>query len=632
MIELKVTDLTLSYGDKELFQSISFSIKEKERIGLIGVNGTGKTSLLNVLTDNLAKDSGTITKPNNYRMGYLKQHPDFDLDQTVLDAVFSGDNPLMNTVKEYEVALENLMLQAEDTKAQDRFSKAEQQMNAQDAWLASTTATTILTKLGITDMNQRANQLSGGQLKRVSLARVLISSPDLLILDEPTNHLDFDMINWLEDYLANYRGSLLLVTHDRYFLDHVVNQIMELSNGSLYQYPGNYHEFIRLKAEREETEALMQHKKTQLFKKELAWMRTGAKARTTKQQARINRFGDLKEEVSQDSGQGDMDLSIKGSRLGTKVLELENASYRIEDNQILDEFNLLIQNNDRIGITGENGSGKTTFLNILAGRVPLDSGILIVGETVKIAYYTQQNEELDPNKRVINYLQEVAEEVVNAEGEKISVTQLLEQFLFNRSSHGTMIGKLSGGEKRRLYLLKLLMQQPNVLLLDEPTNDLDVQTLTVLEDYIEQFTGAVLAVSHDRYFLDKTADKLLVFKGNGKIDTYYGKLTRFLEEEKEKQAEKKSPAKKSTQSKAIEPAPPQQDEKKKLSYMEKKEWETIEMNIAELEKSLEKNKEEMALAGSNYEKIADLESEGKNIEEKLEEKMERWEYLSQFAE
>ncbi|MGO3114480.1 ABC-F family ATP-binding cassette domain-containing protein [Enterococcus pseudoavium] len=622
MKELKVTELYKTFGDKTLFDRISFLIHEKDRIGLIGVNGTGKSSLLTILA---GKDSGdgdlsAIEKASDYRIGYLAQEQNFAAELLVLDAIFQGNNPLMQTVRAYEKAL--LQLANENTsEAQRKFSLAEEAMNKQDAWTADSEAKAILNKLGIDTLDKKISELSGGQIKRVALAQVLIDAPDLLLLDEPTNHLDYDAIQWLESYLKSYPGSLLMVTHDRYFLDRVTNRIFELSFGKLYEYQGNYEAYLVEKAERDRVAVEQEGKRKQLYKQELAWMRAGAKARTTKQQARINRFEDLKENLHQVKTDGQLEVNIATTRLGKKVLELKQASYQIEGKKILDHFDLLIQTKERLGITGKNGAGKSTLLNILAGRLPLDSGVLEIGETVRLAYYTQQNETLDPNKRMIAYLQEAAEEVKQRDGSQISVAEILERFLFPRFMHGTLIGKLSGGEKRRLYLLKLLIQQPNVLLLDEPTNDLDIATLTVLEDYLQEFAGAVITVSHDRYFLDKVAEKLLIFEGNGQITSYFGSIIDYLAQQTPVKEEKSS---------KVKPQP--KERKKKLSYNEQKEWESIEDDIALLEEKIDELTEAMNHQGDDFTKLQDLQKEIDLTEQTLEEKMTRWEYLSEIVE
>ncbi|MDT2658638.1 ABC-F family ATP-binding cassette domain-containing protein [Enterococcus hulanensis] len=624
MKELKVTELYKTFGDKTLFDRISFLIHEKDRIGLIGVNGTGKSSLLTILA---GKDSGdgdvsAIEKASDYRIGYLSQEQNFSDETLVLDAVFQGNNPLMQTVREYEKVLLELSVD-NNADTQRKFTLAEEAMNKQDAWTADSEAKAILNKLGIDILDKKISELSGGQIKRVALAQVLIDAPDLLLLDEPTNHLDYDAIQWLESYLKNYTGSLLMVTHDRYFLDHVANRIFELSFGKLYEYQGNYEAYLIEKAERDRISVEQEGKRKQLFKQELAWMRAGAKARTTKQQARINRFEDLKENLHQVKTDGQLEMNIATTRLGKKVLELKEASYSIEGKTLLDHFDLLIQTNERLGITGKNGAGKSTLLNILAERTPLDDGVIEVGETVRLAYYTQQNETLDPNKRMIAYLQEAAEEVKQRDGSQISVAEILERFLFPRFMHGTLIGKLSGGEKRRLYLLKLLIQQPNVLLLDEPTNDLDIATLTVLEDYLHDFSGAVITVSHDRYFLDKVAEKLLIFEGNGKIVSYFGSIMDYLEQQTTNKEEKTVKTKPQSQPK---------ERKKKLSYNEQKEWETIEDDIALLENKIEELTEAMNHQGDDFTKLQDLQKEIDQTEQALEEKMTRWEYLSEIVE
>ncbi|OZS36606.1 multidrug ABC transporter ATP-binding protein [Enterococcus faecium] len=624
--ELKVTDLKKTYGEKDLFDQISFLVHEKDRIGLIGTNGTGKTSLLNIIAgiDSGDGDRQTVFYPTDYRIGYLSQAAEFSDELTVLQAVFQGNSPLIQTVRAYEEALIELGENREDPDVQKRYAKAEEQMNKEDAWTTDTNAKIILQKLGISELDKKISTLSGGQKKRVSLAQVLIDEPDLLLLDEPTNHLDYEAIEWLENYLKQYRGALLMVTHDRYFLDRVANRIFELSFGKLYEYKGNYEAYVLEKAERDRVEVEQEEKRKRLYKQELAWMRAGVQARGTKQQARINRFEDLKENLYQVNQEDDLELNLATQRLGKKVLEIKDGSYRINDQTLLEHLDLLIQSRERLGVTGKNGAGKSTLLNILAGRIPLDSGTMSIGETVHLAYYTQENEEMAPDKRMIAYLQEAAEEAKTADGSQIGVAELLERFLFPRFMHGTLIGKLSGGEKRRLFLLKLLIQQPNVLLLDEPTNDLDIATLTILEDYFRSFPGAVITVSHDRYFLDKVADKLLVFQGNGKQELYYGNMSSYLLKQKETQqpAEKAKPK---IQSK--EPA-----EKKKLSYMEQKEWETIEDEIAELEEKISLLQEEMNHQGDNFTRLQELQNDVSETEAQLEEKMARWEYLSEWVE
>lgn len=626
--ELKVTDLTKTYGEKTLIDHLSFLIHEKDRIGLIGINGTGKTSLLNIIAgvDSGDGDLAAIQQPSDYQIGYLSQNQTFDENITIAEAVFQGDSPIIKTVKNYELALAALSENGLDEGVQRRYTQAEEAMNKQDAWTADTNAKIILQKLGIPTLEKKIGELSGGQLKRVSLAQVLIEAPDLLLLDEPTNHLDYETIEWLENFLNNYRGAVLMVTHDRYFLDRVTNRIFELSFGKLYEYKGNYETYVMEKAERERVAVEQEEKRKRLFKQELAWMRAGVQARGTKQQARIDRFQDLKENLHQVQTNGTLEADFATQRLGKKVLEIKEGNYAIDHKQLLKDFNLLIQANDRIGITGKNGAGKSTLLNILAGRIPLESGLYSIGETVRIGYYTQQNEEMDPNQRMIAYLQEAAEEVKRSDGSSVGVAEMLERFLFPRFMHGTLIGKLSGGEKRRLYLLKLLISQPNVLLLDEPTNDLDIDTLTILEDYIQTFKGAVIAVSHDRYFLDKTMDKLLVFQGNSQILSFYGTMSEYLANQKEQEKVKEKPL-----NKPVKEASTEKKEKTKLTYMEQKEWATIEEDITQLETKLETLTEEMNHQGDDFVRLQELQEAVTATEQLLEEKMNRWEYLSEYA-
>jgi ABC transport system ATP-binding/permease protein len=627
---LTAENLSKSYGEKTLFDGISFSINEKERVGLIGVNGTGKSSLLKLIAGIEEYDSGEIMAPGDYHISYLPQEPEINEELSVIGQVYRGEAKIIKAMREYETALMEMERDPESGTSQERLFEAQKQMDTLHAWEANANAKAILTKLGIHEFSKKMKELSGGQKKRVALAGVLIETPDLLILDEPTNHLDYQSIKWLEDFLAKYNGSVLLVTHDRYFLDSVTNRTFELDGGKLYSYRGNYASFIEAKATREENERLVSEKQQNLYRRELQWMRRGAKARTTKQKARIQRFENLEDNMSSGPNNAQVEMAIGGDRLGKQVFELKDTSKSFDGKIILKDFNYLIKPGDRIGVVGKNGSGKSTFLNLLGGKDELDSGELIKGLTVKIAYYTQGHEELDENMRMIEYIREAGEFITTEKGERISVTSMLERFLFPMSTHGTLIRKLSGGEKRRLFLLKLLMGKPNVLLLDEPTNDLDTETLTVLEDYINDFSGVVVTVSHDRYFLDKTAQQLLVFKGDGDIGLYFGEYTEYLEEAelvtKKQAAEKKQ----ETDSKQLSSQP--EKEKKRLSYMEKREWDEIEGNIAEIEEKLENVQKELQSVGSNFERAQELMNESQQLNEKLEQLIERWSYLSEYAE
>lgn len=631
MQTLRVENLSKTYGEKTLFENLNFLINEHDRIGLIGTNGSGKTSLLNVLTGEDGADSGELNAPNNYRISYLKQIPELDEDATVMDAIFEGAAPIFKTIRDYEAAIVAYGQNPNAPKAQRRYDNAEAAMNREDAWSAESDVKTILNQLHLEQLDVAIKTLSGGQKKRVGLAQVLIQAPDLLVLDEPTNHLDFDSINWLQDYLVSYRGALLVVTHDRYFLDQIATQILELSFGSLYPYQGNYQDYVAKKAQRVQKEADFEHKQQQLYKKELAWMRTGAKARTTKQQARINSFNELEENLKVTKDEGAVDISLGQRRLGKKVISLKNASLALADHVIINNFSLLVQAGARIGITGANGAGKSSFLNALAGELPLDEGLLEIGETVRIAYYRQQTEPIPEDKRLIGYLNEVAQSVTDRHGLQLSTTQLLEQFLFPRFMHGTLIRQLSGGEKRRLYLLKLLMSEPNVLLLDEPTNDLDIATLTVLEDYVSNFNGTVITVSHDRYFLDKVATNLLIFKSNGVIDRFTGEFTDYLSQHSD--FEKQQNVNRKAQIKSGEKeGNTVKKEKQKLTYAEKIEFEKIEDLIDTLEnEKAQLTKKMNNTDGTNYGELADLQKQIDEHDQLIDTKMARWEYLSQFT-
>ncbi|MFL1695555.1 ABC-F family ATP-binding cassette domain-containing protein [Weissella kandleri] len=635
MKQLRATNLESIYGEKILLDQISFLIETGDRVGIVGVNGTGKTTLLNAIDGCVPADQGQLETPNDYRIGYLTQDPVLDADKKVMDAIFAGSQPIFQLIREYEDALQAYSANPADSKAEERYTRLEQQMTQSDAWEAEATIKTILTQLHLPDLGLSISALSGGQKKRVGLAQVLIQAPDLLLLDEPTNHLDFDSIAWLEKYLANYPGAVMTVTHDRYFLDHVANRIFELSFGHLYEYVGNYQDYVSAKAERVAAAQVAEHKSNQLYKKELAWMKTSARARSTKQHARETRFAELEAKQGTLQLDGTVEVNLGQQRLGKKVIRLENANLKFDNRVILNDFNELIQAQQRIGITGGNGTGKSTLLNIIAQQQPLDSGMLEIGETVKLAYYAQQTEPIPDDKRVIEYLSEVAQTVTNADGERVSVTELLEQFLFPPFMHGTLIRKLSGGEKRRLYLLKLLIQQPNVLLLDEPTNDLDISTLTVLEQYLQNFQGTIITVSHDRYFLDKVADHLLIFKGFGEIDRYDGKFTDYLGQVAQNNSSSVSANSNLTKNdKPVDDATTvkQAPTKKKLTYMEQKEFAGIEGEIAKLESQLETITNAMNKQGSDFAKLSELQAQFDACNQELNQKMDRWAELSERAE
>ncbi|AFS40512.1 ABC-F family ATP-binding cassette domain-containing protein [Leuconostoc gelidum] len=624
MKQFRVDNLKSTYGEKVLFNDISFLMTEGDRIGLIGVNGSGKTSLLNAISGVNLADSGKIFKQNDYSIGYLTQNPTLDDNALVMDAILSGDQPVFKTIRQYQYALQQFGEQPTNIKVAQNFEDAQNAMDRDEAWTTEAQVKAILTQLHMPDLQRQIGELSGGQRKRVGLAQILIEAPDLLILDEPTNHLDFDSIAWLEKYLANYKGVVLAVTHDRYFLDAVTTRIFELSFGDLYEYKGNYQDYMIGKSQRVEQSKVADHKQQQLYKQELAWMRKSARARTTKQTARENAFSELESQMGNLKLDDDVAVNLGQQRLGKKVIVIDNASIKFDDKIILKNFNLRIAAGDRIGITGENGAGKSTFLNAIAGRLPVTSGVIELGETVKMAYYTQSTEEIPDDKRVIAYLSDVAESVTDKNGNQVSVSELLEQFLFPPFMHGTLIRKLSGGEKRRLYLLKLLLQQPNVLLLDEPTNDLDIGTLTVLEDFLSGFSGAVITVSHDRYFLDKIANQLYMFQGQGVVERYDGLFSQYLIEHADDRL-------KVSEKISVSKSKPVTIQKKKLTYNEKKEWETIEDDIAKLETRLGAIPDDMAKNGTDYVKLGDLQKESDKLEAELDKKMDRWEYLSDIV-
>ncbi|WP_059104573.1 ABC-F family ATP-binding cassette domain-containing protein [Shouchella shacheensis] len=624
MSVLRVESLSKAYGEKPLFQDIHFTIERGQRIGLLGVNGTGKSTLVKVLAGIEGSDSGTQYHAKDFQVEFLPQQPELPDGETVLGYIYNGDSEVMTTLREYERAQAALEEKPESERLQQELLVMQERMDKADAWEASTQAKTILTKLGIYTMTATLGELSGGQKKRVAIARALIQPADLLLLDEPTNHLDHATVAWLEAHISAYPGALIVITHDRYFLNRVTNRIYELDRGALHVYEGNFETYLQAKADREMQEEVAEEKRQNVLRRELAWLKRGAKARSTKQKARIQRVETLDEQGGPEAKQ-QLDVAICSKRLGKQVIELSEITKAFHGKTLIDSLSYLIVPGERLGIIGENGSGKSTLLNIMAGRLQPDRGTISVGETVKIGYYTQGDAELDGKLRVVDYIKEVAEVVYTVEGDVITAEQMLERFMFPRSHQWTYIRRLSGGEKRRLYLLRILMGEPNVLFLDEPTNDLDIETLTVLENYLDSFPGVVVTVSHDRYFLDRAVDQMLIFQGDGTISRYQGAYTDFLEQEGQKQA-------KSEAMKAKPEPPKRKKEGKKLSYMEQREWEQIDDKIAALEEKQQSLEGSIAEAGSAYGKITELMNEKEQIDERLEEALDRWTELAEKVE
>lgn len=627
---LSIENLTKSYGEKVLFEQVTFGIDEGDKIGLIGVNGTGKSTFLNAIAGFEAVDAGKVIKGNSVQIEYLPQSPDFDDDATVLEQVFKGTSPIMQLLREYEQVLAHVQSRPEDSELQRRLIKLSQQMDSCDAWQLESEAKAVLNKLGVGDYSALVKTLSGGQKKRIALASALINPADLLILDEPTNHIDNDTVAWLEQYLHKRKGALLMITHDRYFLDRVATRIIELDKGKLYTYTGNYSSFLESKAEREELQEASERKRLNLFRNELAWIKRGAKARTTKQKARIDRFEKLSADKP-DIQEAKMEISVGATRLGRKIIELDNIGHAFGESRVICNFSYIVLKDDRVGIIGPNGSGKSTLLNIIAGKLSPQSGVVDIGQTVKIGYFSQENSDMDESMRVIDYIREEANFLPTADGSTISAAQMLERFLFPPNLQWTPIAKLSGGEKRRLYLLRILMGAPNVLLLDEPTNDLDIQTLTILEDYLDDFPGAVIAVSHDRYFLDRMADKLFAFEGNGVITQHIGGYSEYTETRA--LAESKITDKvKSIEEKRPNAVEPKKERPRKFTFKEQREYEQIDDVIAGVEAELQQVNAGIGTAGCNFELLQELTEVQKRLEAQLDELLERWTYLNELAE
>ena len=625
---LNVEKISKNYSEKQLLSQISLGINEGDKIGVIGINGTGKTTLLKIIAGVEQPDEGRVIKGNTVRIEYLPQNPSFDPEASVIQQIFNGESEIMALIRAYQEAIHNPLTPSQE------IIRLTNRMDAVNGWGIESEAKTILTKLGISNFEDKVGTLSGGQRKRIALAAALINPSELLILDEPTNHLDNDTIDWLEQYLNKRQGALLMITHDRYFLDRVANEIIELDQGNLYVYKGNYNDFLEKKLEREEMAAATEKKRQGLFKKELAWIRKGAKARTTKQKARIQRFEELKDSAAEGNKEK-LEISVGNSRLGKKVIELAHIDKSFGDKQVIQDFSYIVLRNDRVGIIGPNGSGKSTLINILSGRMEPDKGRVEVGETVRIGLFSQETYHMDDEMRVIEYIREGAEYVGTAEGERISASQMLERFLFPPGQQWTPIGRLSGGEKRRLHLLRTLMEGPNVLLLDEPTNDLDIETLTILEDYLEDFQGAVIAVSHDRYFLDKVAEKIFSFEKNGQIRQYTGNYAFYKESREQELAVNGEAGEKKAEDKRTHSVPRNEGTKEKplkFTFKEQREYEEIDGIIAGLEEKLQRVDEEIHGAVTDHALLQQLFVQKEELEKQLEEKMERWMYLNDLAE
>ena len=593
---LTLEKVSKGFGDKTLFEEVTFGIHEGDKIGIIGINGTGKSTLLKIIAGVEEPDEGNVIKGNGVHIGYLSQNPSFKEGITVLDYV-AGDS---------KQRMEDLARES--------------------------TAKTILTKLGIFDFEQSVDVLSGGQKKRIALAKILVDKAEILVLDEPTNHIDNEMADWLEQYLNQYKGVLVMVTHDRYFLDRVTNKIVEIDNKTLYSYEENYSGFLKLKAEREEMEQASYRKTQSILKTELAWMMRGARARSTKQKARIERFEELKQ-VERPKEDGKVQLDSVGTRLGKKTIELKDICKRYGEKTLIDHYSYIVLRDERIGIIGPNGCGKSTLIKIINGIVAPDSGSVEIGDTIKIGYFAQENQYMEEGQRVIDYIRNVAEYIETSKG-TASASQMLERFLFPPAMQYTPVEKLSGGEKRRLYLLRVLMEAPNVLILDEPTNDLDIATLTILEDYLDSFSGIVITVSHDRYFLDRVVNRIFSFEGNGVIRQYEGGFSDYLQKKRanEREALPLKKDEKSVDSAEKKEWQKPKQQKLKFSYNEQREYDTIDEEIAKLEETIEKLEEEIAENANHYTKLQQLMEEKEKVEQALEEKMERWVYLNDLAE
>ncbi|MFN3404001.1 MAG: ABC-F family ATP-binding cassette domain-containing protein [Cytophagaceae bacterium] len=614
---LSAENISKSFNEKLLFKDITLGINRGQKVALVGANGSGKSTLFQILSGKLPADSGLVVQNKDISIGYLDQNPQFDPGSTVKDALFHSDSPVIAAIKKYQECL----LKPEDEKS---LNQAMEKMDSLNAWDYESRTKQIISSMGLKNLDQKTELLSGGEKKRLALARLLIDTPDLLILDEPTNHLDLDTIEWLENFLSTANTTLFIVTHDRYFLDKVCNEIIELENGQIYKYKGNYTYYLEKKAERELQEAASVDKAKNLLRTELEWMRRQPKARGTKSKSRIDAFYDLEEKAKSGKKDAEMQLQMEVSRQGNKIAEIDHISKSFGSRVIIDDFTYVFKKKDRIGIVGKNGSGKSTFLNMLTGRLKPDKGTIILGETTKIGYFSQEAIELKEEQRVIEAVKEVAEVIKKPNGETITASQFLEHFLFPPALQYTYIKKLSGGERKRLQLLKILIQNPNLLILDEPTNDLDINTLNVLQEFLKTYSGSLVIVSHDRFFLDQLTEHLFIFEGNGHIRDFFGNYTDFREiKEKEDVIEKPSTI---SQEKAKEKTV---SDKKKLSFNEQKEFETLEKDIEKLETEKELILKELNSGDGGHEKLKELSEKFENLNKLIDEKTERWIELSE---
>jgi len=627
MTIISLENIAMSYGPRLLFDGVTFGLDDNEKVGLIGLNGSGKSTLLRIIAGLEQPQKGRVVIANERVVAYLPQNPPFDPDQTVLDAVFTASDEAMRLLRDYEIACHGLALRPGDERLLDRVATLAHRLEAAGAWNLETNAQTVLSQLGIRDTWARMGSLSGGERKRVALAHALVSRPDLLILDEPTNHLDADTIAWFEAYLARYAGALLLVTHDRYFLDRVTDRILEIDRGRVQSFDGAYAYYLEKKEEQEAQEEAAGEKREALLRRELAWLRRGAKARSTKQKARVQRAEELQKQ-SVRATKPELDISVGFSRMGKKILELDGVSKSYGDKKLIEEFSYALKRRDRIGVIGPSGSGKTTLLDMIAGRIEPDAGRIDRGQTIVIGYYDQDNRELDGSERVIDYIREAAERIETADGESITASQMLEKFLFPPAMQYDLISRLSGGEQRRLYLLRVLMGAPNILMLDEPTNDLDIQTLVRLEEYLDSFAGCLIVVSHDRYFLDRTVESIFRFEGNGRIKEYPGAYSAFLEARESEAAgavEAKASAPRLPPSAAASSGP------RKLSYKERREFEELEKRIERSEARKAELERVLAASSSDFLAVEAAYAELQSLNQELDKDVDRWAALAELA-